>query len=222
MGLALTGNVSLTQVRQDLGLTGAGSMREKSVVDKANATANGTGNNSLLSYRGNVAGLQLTFITGNVPSSTLVHTSGQQLYGGGGTASYNSALNSIETSGTTRTAGGYDTGSRACMVGICSQTGAYKLTGNVAVAKSVWNTPQANYWILVTGYSVGFGSGGSSSHLSKLNNQENTGNYTFDYDLNLDISYPYVVVFLVCDAKGGSTTNVTVTYNWTNVLLRKV
>ena len=221
MGIAKTGNVSLTALRQDLDMSAAGSMYERAILNKDGQRS--SGNVTLSAYRGNIVGGQLSFH----PSAAINATPSDRQYGykgwfssPGGTPIISG--NTIRTYNTMPGSGGSPNGN-SCeyrVSGMVSEDGTYRFTGNLSFTRSL-NYMLQTWQVRVIVSSSGYLNG--PSQIAPIAQSGLTpGNFSLNYTCSLTTAKPYLTLIVTTSSGvGGNPAEGSFESIWTNLKLVK-
>ena len=209
--------VSLRALRQDLDMSANGRMRERPIWNKDGQKT--SGNISLAAYKGNLLGGQLA-ITG---SANATPSNRQYGYTGfwpanGGTPSISG--NEIRTYSRMTGAGGGDASSEYRVSGYCSESGTYRLTGQLNFNMSGYYRVQS-WQVAVVSSSSGYMAGATEVQVVASGNF--TGVTSLNRTFSLSASKPYVTLILYSITKsGGDPSEGTFATSWTDIKVVKV
>jgi len=188
---------SLKAVRLDLDLSAAGGMTERAVRNKVN---NRSGNISLASFKGNVLGQQLSLNNdawgGNESKwrrkryEASTHTYG--LYpASSSTITISGNQYHVKQQGSGSTS---DKGCEARCIGLVSESGSYRLTGNWSGEFSAWDATQLHIYLMES--QTSWLSGTTNIVYGNEWDRGPTGNQTFSQVVTLSTNKPYVTLIL--------------------------
>ena len=192
-----SGNVSLRAVRQDLDLPAEGNMRERPVLNKDGQRS--SGNLSLSSFRGNVLGGQLLLHpTWNVSPSPRWRSYPRYYPVVGGFPDV--AGDALRTKSTMTGFGGDDVDSEVSIGGFITESGMYRVTGDLDFQRSGSYNVQ-KWQLAVIGCASGYFAGQQRNEL--LRQGSNKGQQSLDFTVDLTTSRPYVILIAYSITQGG-------------------
>jgi hypothetical protein len=220
MGIAKEGNISLRQIRQDVGLPASGSARETAVLNKAGAR---DGNVAMSEYRGNIYGMQLTqdkstLVSGTAWNPKLYNHQVIRFQSTSGDASVKNkkvSLTSYQKS--------YDQGPEMRGEGKVLESGSYRFTATIEVAPERYKLAECH--VSVVSNATNFLSGAETVHLNSINTEHLSATpttVTFTRTFTLSTSQPYITLIGRAISKAGSSTNQAYTHKFYDYKLVKL
>ena len=224
MGLKLNGT-SLKAALMDLDLAATGNMTNKRIKDKA---VQRTGPVSLKSMQGNLCGSQMKlnmtpFNNGDAHwlkrrDETSIHSYLSRTGSAALVGDSHYTLTVVESGG-----GGGDRGTEARLVGTCTESGTYHLTGsatarfdgnyyNLIEIHCVVVSNQSDYLVGNQVLSHNFFEAGMSA----------SKNFTWNFYFTLSTAYPYVTVIMRNIAKSGGSPGRTYTHDFYNTKVMRI
>ena len=220
MGIAKEGNISLQQIRRDVGLSANGSAREKAVLNKVLKTG---GTVAMSEYRGNIYGMQLTQDKSTLVSGTAWNP---KLYNHQ-VIRFQSNQGAASVSGTKVLLTSYqvdwDQGPEMRAEGTVLESGSYRFTAKIEVAPERYQRAECH--VSVVANTTNFLSGTQKVHLNEINTNHLSASpkeLTFTRTFTLSTSQPYITLIGRAISKAGSSTNQAYTHKFYDYKLVKL
>ena len=209
------GQVSLKQVRQDLDLSAAGSIRDRAVLNRVNKRS---GPISLSDHKGVAMGAQLT-IVGNWNDPPNLRYNGYKTFYPSVSGEPSISGNTIITVAGNTGAGNGDSSCGYVCPFFVSESGSYTLLCDIEFNADLYYS-LTQWQVSVITSPDGYLAGSTNLDLNKGTNRDIKG--PLSYSVNLTTSRPYGVVVLYAIAKGGGNSSMPPSYaRYTNTRLVK-